>query len=156
MKRAMIWSIVGLALVVAVAVAGADSPGWRGWRAHRWGHFGPGGYLAHQLNLSDAQKEQIKTIWQAERPTVARLVREVAVEAGEMDTATTQGKAEQGKVEEIAARQGAGIAKLLIEKEKLKSEIYTSVLNPDQRTKADELQRRWDERLDRIADRLEN
>jgi hypothetical protein len=58
-------------------------------------------------------------------------------------------------VEEIAARQGASIAKLLIEKERLKSKIYASVLNPDQRTKADELQRRWDERLDRIANRLE-
>ncbi len=155
MKRAMMWSIVGLALVVAIAIAGADGLGRRGWRAHRWGHFGPAGYLAHQLNLSDAQKERIKTIWQVERPTVARLVREVAAEVGEMDAATALGKSDEGKVEEIAARQGASIAKLLIEKERLRSKIYTSVLNPEQRTKADELQRRWNGRLERIADRLE-
>ena len=155
MKRAMIWAIAGLALVAVVAVAGADGVGWRGWRGHRWGHFGPATYLTHQLNLSDAQKEQIKTIWQVERPTVGRLVREVAAEVGEMETATVPDKPNEGRVEEIAARQGASIAKLLIEKERLKSKIYASVLNPDQRTKADELQRRWDERLDRIANRLE-
>jgi hypothetical protein len=33
MKREMIWSIVGLALVAVVAIAGADGPGWRGRRA---------------------------------------------------------------------------------------------------------------------------
>jgi hypothetical protein len=50
------------------------------------------------LNLSDAQKEQIKTIWQVERPTVARLVREIAAEVGEMDAATALGKSDEGKV----------------------------------------------------------
>ena len=94
-------------------------------------------------------------MWQVERPTVARLLREVAAEVGEMDLATAQGNPDDAKVQEIAERQGRSIARLVIEKERLKSKIYTSVLNPAQRQKADELQRRWHERLDRIADRLE-
>ncbi len=151
----MIWAIAVLTLVAVVAVASADGFGWRDWRGHRWGHFGPATYLTHQLHLSDAQKEQIKTIWQVERPTVGRLVRDVAEEVGEMNAATAQGKPDEGKVEEIAAREGASISKLLIEKERLKSKIYASVLDPGQRTKADELQRRWAGQLDRIADRLE-
>jgi Spy/CpxP family protein refolding chaperone len=155
MKKAMIWSMVGLVIVVAIAVACAVGVGHRGWRGHRWGHFGPAGYLSRELNLSNAQKEQIKTMWQVERPTVARLLREVAAEVGEMDLATAQGNPDDAKVQEIAERQGRSIARLVIEKERLKSKIYTSVLNPAQRQKADELQRRWHERLDRIADRLE-
>jgi Spy/CpxP family protein refolding chaperone len=155
MKKVMIWSIVGLVIVVAIVAACVVGGGHRGWHGHRWGHFGPAAYLSHELNLSDAQKEQIKTMWQVERPTIARLVREVAAEVGEMDLATAQGNPDDAKVQEIAARQGRSIASLLIEKERLKSKIYASVLNPAQRAKADELQRRWHERLDRIADRLE-
>jgi Spy/CpxP family protein refolding chaperone len=160
MNRKVIWSIVGsvivaLALFAAITVSAAEERGWGRWSGHRWGHFGPGEYVAHELKLNDAQREQIKTIWQAERPTVAKLVREVGAEVTEMNAATSQGNLDESKVDEIAARQGASIAKLLVEKERLKSKIYTSVLNPEQRTKADELQRHWHERLDRIADRLE-
>jgi aspartate ammonia-lyase len=71
-----------------------------------------------------------------------------------MDTASAQGNLNESKVQEIAARQGATVAKLLVEKEHLKSKIYTTVLNPEQRTKADELQKRWRSRLDRLADRM--
>ena len=80
MKKVMIWSIVGLVIVVAIVAACVVGGGHRGWHGHRWGHFGPAAYLSHELNLSDAQKEQIKTMWQVERPTIARLVREVAAE----------------------------------------------------------------------------
>jgi hypothetical protein len=54
----------------------------------------------------------------------------------------------------IASRQGETIAKLLIEKERFKSKVYTSVLNPEQRTKAEELQKVWQSRMDRVADRI--
>jgi hypothetical protein len=83
-------------------------------------------------------------------------LREFAAEAKEKDTATVQGNLDESKVQEIATSQGATIAKLLIEKERLKSKIYTTVLNPEQRTKADALQERWHSRLDRIADHIGN
>ncbi|HEY4049912.1 MAG TPA: hypothetical protein VGM27_23870, partial [Acidobacteriaceae bacterium] len=73
----------------------------------------------------------------------------------EMDRTTAQGNLDEGKVQEIAGRQGATVAKLLVEKEKLRSRIYTTVLTPDQRAKADKLQERWHSRLDRIVARLD-
>ena len=115
---------------------------------------GPLGYVAHELNLSDAQKSQIKSMWEAERPTVASLVQELASEGKEMDSATAQGNLDDSKVQAIAARQGETIAKLLVEKERLKSKVYTTVLNPEQRTKADELQKKWHSRLDHVASRI--
>jgi hypothetical protein len=63
---------------------------------------------------------------------------------------------DESKVQEIAARQGTTITKLLVEKEQLKSKIYTTVLSPEQRTKADALQEQWHSRLDRIADHIGN
>jgi Spy/CpxP family protein refolding chaperone len=152
MKQFLIYSSTALLLVVVgIAIARADGPRW-----HRWHHHSPLGYIARELKLNDAQKSQIKSIWQSERPILSSLVREFADESKEMDTAAAQGNLDESKVQEIAGRQGATVAKLLVEKERLKTKIYTTVLTPEQRTKADELQKRWHLRLDRIAARIED
>jgi len=156
MKRTTLWIAIGIAVVaVTVIAARADLRGGHGWCGRGWHRGGPLGYVAHELNLSDTQKAQIKSIWQAERPTISSLVRELSAENKEMDTTTATGSLEESKVQEIASRQGTTVAKLLVEKEQLKSKIYSTVLNPEQRTKADELQKHWHSRLDGIADRIE-
>jgi Spy/CpxP family protein refolding chaperone len=147
---------LALLLVVAgIAVARAAGLGRHGWCSQRWGFHGPLGYFSRELNLSDAQKSQIKTMWQAERPVVATLVRGLASEAKEMNSATAHGNLDESKVQMIAARQGETIAKLLVEKEHFTSKIYSTVLNSEQRAKADELLKDRESRLDRFADRLE-
>jgi Spy/CpxP family protein refolding chaperone len=152
MKRIVIWSCAALLVIVAgVAIARADVRGWHGCFGHGRGRFGPMGFVAHALNLNDAQRKQIGSMWQTEKPAVHGLVQELATESKEMDAATAEGNLDEGKVQEIAARQGATIAKLLVEKEHFKSKVYTAVLNPEQRTKADALQARWHDRLDHIG-----
>ncbi|MCU1320906.1 MAG: hypothetical protein JWM43_555 [Acidobacteriaceae bacterium] len=155
MKRFTIWSGAALLLiVVSIVVARADGPKRYGWSNRGWGHHGPLGYIAHELNLSDAQRSQIKTIWMAEQPTAVSLVQELASESKEMDSTTDQGNLDESKVQAIAARQGETIAKLLVEKERLKSKVYATVLNPAQRIKANELQKTWHLRLDRFGARV--
>jgi Spy/CpxP family protein refolding chaperone len=154
MKKVLIWSGVVLVLIVAgIAIARAEGRPW-----HRWCHggwdFGPLGYVAHELNLNDEQKSQIKSIWEAERPAIASLVREFSAQNKDMDAATAQGNMDQAKVQEIADRQGATVAQILVERERLKSKIYSTVLTPEQRTKADALQARFHSRLDQMADKL--
>jgi Spy/CpxP family protein refolding chaperone len=156
MRRIAIWSCAAVLLVVAgVAIARANVRGWNGCFGHRWGHFGAMGYVAHELNLSNEQKQQIHSMWQTERPAVSGLLQEFVAETKEMDQATANGNPDEGKVQEIATRQGATVAKLLVEKEHFKTKIYTTVLNPEQRTKADALQSRWHERLEQISKRME-
>jgi Spy/CpxP family protein refolding chaperone len=155
MKRYMIWLSMALLIVaIGIIVARADGPGRRGWRGWGWSHQGPLGYVAHELNLNDAQKWQIKSMWEAERPGVAALVQELASEGKEMVSVTAQGSFDESKVQPIATRQGETIAKLIVEKERLKSKVYTTVLTPEQRTKADELQKKWQSRLNHIAARI--
>jgi Spy/CpxP family protein refolding chaperone len=155
MKRFMIWSSVALlVVVVSVATSLADGPRRHGWGSRGWGHHGPLGYVIHELNLSDEQKSQIKSMWLAERPMVASLVQELASENKEMDSATARGNLDESRVQAIASRQGDTIAKLLVEKERLRSKIYTLVLTSKQRSKADELQTAWHSRLERLAARI--
>jgi Spy/CpxP family protein refolding chaperone len=153
MKRIIIWSCAALLVIVAgVVIARADARGWHGCSGHRWGHhFGPMSYIAHELKLSDTQRQQVESMWQTEKPAISGLVHELAAESKEMDAATAQGNLDEAKVQEIAGRQGATVAKLSVEKEHFKSKIYATVLNPEQRTKADELQSRWHERLDHMG-----
>jgi Spy/CpxP family protein refolding chaperone len=152
MKRMVIWSCVALLLIVgAVAIARADAKQWHRWCGRGWGHPGALGYLAHKLDLSGEQRQQIRSMWQTEKPAMSSLVREFAAESKEMDEAAANGNLDESKVQEIAARQGATVAKLLVEKEHFKAKVYTTVLKPGQRTKADELQSRWHERLDHIG-----
>ena len=156
-KRIAIWSsVIVLVIASGVAIARADVRGWHGCFGHRWGApFGPMGYVSHELNLNDTQRQQIQSMWQTEKPAISGLVHELAAEGKEMDEATAKGNLDEGKVQEIASRQGETIAKLLVEKEHFKSKIYTTVLTPEQRTKADELQSRWHDRLDHMSDKLQ-
>jgi Spy/CpxP family protein refolding chaperone len=156
--RRIFWTSLGAALiVVGIAAAWTQTQPWRGARAAIWFHHGPMGYIAHQLDLSGAQQAQIKSICESERPKIAEIVHQLASEQREMDALTPQGGApDQAGVEEISARQGATLARLFAEKEKITGEIYSQVLTPAQRTKADELRKDWSSRLDHIADRIGN
>ena len=153
MKRIAIWSCVALVVVATgVVIARADMRGRGGCFGHRWGaHFESMGYVAHELKLSGPQREQIRSVWLTEKPTITGFLHELASESKEMDAATANGNLDEGKVQKIAAQQGATIAKLLVEKEHFKSQIYMKVLNPEQRAKADKLQSRWYARLDHLG-----
>lgn len=158
MVRRIIWTTLGAALIV-VGITAASTPArtWHGAHGPFWFHHGPLGYVAHELDLSDTQKSEIKTIWQGERPNVSELVREFAAEQKEMDALTFQdGAADEGRIQDITARQGATLAKLLAEKETITGKIYSQVLNPVQRTRADELRKHWASHLVHIADRISN
>lgn len=158
MMKRIVWISLGAALiVVGITAASTQTQTWRGGRGPFWFHHGPLGFVAHELNLSDTQKSQIKSMWEGERPNISELVREFASEQKEMDALTSQGGApDDGRIQDIAVRQGATLAKLLAEREKLTGKIYSQVLNPAQRAKADELLKRWSSHLDHIADRISN
>jgi Spy/CpxP family protein refolding chaperone len=144
-------------IVVGITAAWTQTRSWRGGHGPIWFHHGPMGYVARELDLSDTQKSQIKTIWEGERPNISELVREFASEQKGMDALPLQdGAADEGRMQDITARQGATLAKLLAQKEKITGKIYSQVLNPAQRIKADELRKRWNSHLEHVADRISN
>jgi Spy/CpxP family protein refolding chaperone len=155
MSRRIVWASIGVVLIVAgITAAWTQTQRWRAVYGPICFHQGPMGHIAHELGLSDAQESQIKSIWEGERPYVAELVRQFASEEKEMDALTYQGVPDEEKIRDVATHQGATLATLLAEKEKLASEIYSQVLNPAQRAKADELRKHWNSHLDELANRI--
>ena len=154
MKRTVIWSSLVFLVVLAIfGIARADSWRHHDWGGRGWGFYGPLGYVSHELHLTGTQRTQIQTLWQAERPTAASLIKELASESREMNAATTRG-ADDVQIQAIASRQSATITRLLLEKQHFKSRIYSEILTPEQRIKAEELEKHWNARLDHFADRI--
>ena len=154
MKKYAITAAVAVA-VLGVALAVHAEARFR--RASQsWG--GPpmaGRFLQHMtdvLDLTDAQQAQIKSLWQAEQPTIKPLVRQLADTHKQMVAVTAGGKFDQAKVQTLANQQAQTIAQLIVEKQKLQSQVY-ALLTPDQQAKMDRLQQRHMARMERWLDR---
>ena len=156
MKGRALWIVVGLVVIaLVVTVAWAGSRRGHGWCGHGWHHAGPLGFVAYQLKMSDAQVSQVRSIWIEERPTISALLKDLTGGMHQLADATAAGNFDEGRVQAIAAAEGNTFSKLLMEKERFKSRVYTTVLNEQQRQSADKLQERWLDRMDHAVARFD-
>jgi len=141
-KYAIVAAVVVLVLGVTLAVHAEAK--FR-HASHTWG--GPpmaGRFLQHMadvLDLTDAQQAQVKSMWQAEQPNIMPLVQQLANAHKQMVSVTANGKFDQAQVQAIANQQAQTIAQLIVEKQKLQSQVY-GILTPDQQAKMARIQQR--------------
>ncbi len=139
--------LCGTALLsYAQETATAPAQGWHGHGAHHMG------WMAKQLNLTDAQKAQIKTMMQSQRATTRPLMQQLAENRQALLTATANGAFDQAKVTAIANQQSQLMAQLMVQRQSMQHQIYTQVLTADQRTTADQMRQK---QLARIAEHLQ-
>jgi len=143
---------IALALVVAVGGAtavwanarGSGGNGMMFGRQMRW--------MAWKLNLSDAQKTQVRSLIQGERPNFEPLVKQLAANHQQMLVATRGGSFDEAQVRTLANQQAQTLAELMVVRERVISKVYNTVLTPDQKTKADSLRQHM---LDRMTQRFQ-
>ncbi len=138
------------AVMLSYAQETAEAPS-TGWHGHGQHHMG---WMAKQLNLTDAQKAQIKSMMQSQRTTMHPLMQQLAENRKAMLAATASGAFDQAKVTAIANQQAQVMAQLTVEKESMQHQIYTQVLTPDQRATADQLRAKQMARIDQRLQRL--
>ncbi|MBV9086428.1 MAG: Spy/CpxP family protein refolding chaperone [Acidobacteriaceae bacterium] len=143
----MKWKYLAIGVAVGLAIAVGATVARAGAMHGHYGHRHMMRWLTHELNLSDAQQAQIKSMIDAEKTTVRPLVQQLATQQKQMLAATANGAYDDAKVRSIANDQSQVIAQLLVEKEKLISNVYQNVLTPEQRTKADALRQRMADRI---------
>jgi Spy/CpxP family protein refolding chaperone len=95
--------------------------------------------ISRQLDLTDAQQTQVKSILEAERSKVAPLMAEAAKNRQQLHQSTASGKFDEAQVRSLAAQQAQTMTELIVEKERVKARIYNEVLAPEQRTKAEKM-----------------
>ena len=152
--RSVAIALMALMLCGAAALSFAQdnqTSGAAAWSGHRHGHMG---YLAKQLNLTDAQKAQVKTMMQTQRATMRPLMQQMAQNRLAMLNATASGAFDQAKVQTLANQQAQLMAQLAVQKASLRSQIYNQVLTADQKAKADQLRENQIQRINQHLQKL--
>ena len=98
------------------------------------------------LNLTDDQKAKVKGIFETSRANVEPIMASMKENHQKMDAATTNGAFDQAQVEALATEQGKLMAKLIVEREKTKSQIF-AILTDEQKAKATEMRTKFEERM---------
>jgi protein CpxP len=135
-KLMVVASVMALVLCGATMIAYAQGP--EGSPHHGWG--GPGmGFMARELNLTDAQKAQVKTIMQANHASMKTVMRQMEQNRAAMLAATANGAYDAAKIQVLANQQAQLQAVMMINREAVQHQIYTQVLTSEQQAKAEQL-----------------
>jgi periplasmic protein CpxP/Spy len=127
-----------LILFAAAAVAQTTAPAEPAHSFHHRGFAGPMGIYFHQLNLSDAQKAQIKQIMTQERPTLKPLMQQVAQGENQMRTLELSGSFDEAQARTLATQQSQNATALRVQRARIETELI-NILTPDQKTKLAQL-----------------
>ena len=141
MRRILVLtSIVALIIGATVFALGQGGAAMRHFQHRSDGphSFGPEmvDHIALALNLTEAQKAQTKTLFEAGQAAVAPLQQKIGEVRKQLELATANGQFDEAQVRALATQQGQLTAEMIVEHERMKSKIY-GLLTPEQRTKAD-------------------
>jgi Spy/CpxP family protein refolding chaperone len=138
--KAKHFKVFAVVLLVTVVAAIAVSQTVR--RAHMRSDamFGEGfggpmmGFLAHKLDLTDAQQAQVKEIMAKERPSFQPLMLQMAQNRKQMRQLIMSTGFDEGKARELATQQTQTVTELTVQRARVESELF-QILTPDQKTK---------------------
>jgi Spy/CpxP family protein refolding chaperone len=148
-RRLAIGAAVGLIAgalgVVAVQAQPGPPPGRGPWGRHMGGPpAGRLGFALGQLDLTEAQREQIRAIHQTHRQETQAAGQQVTAARQALDQAVASG-ADEGAIRGAAAKLGEAIAEASVLRAKVHAEVL-QVLTPEQQAKARELRAQFQER----------
>ena len=142
--------IFGILVMVVFAAGAIFVVGQKA--GHKDGSFeGPGrghmmGLSLRGLDLTDEQKAKVKEIMEASRTNVEPLMQQMRDNHAKIADLSKDGTFDQAKVEAIAADQGGVMAKVIVEREKAKAQVF-ALLTEAQKAKAAEMRQKFDERM---------
>jgi Spy/CpxP family protein refolding chaperone len=117
------------------------------------GHgFGPGGYRGgiemalRGLDLTDEQKAKAKELMEAAKTSAEPFKEQILANHEKIRGLGTDGKFDQAQVEALATEQGNLMSKMIVEKEKVKAQIF-ALLTDEQKVKAAEMRTKFEERF---------
>ena len=109
-------------------------------------HDGGPAMMLRGLDLTAEQKAQVKEIMEASRINVEPLMTQLRDGHKKIADLGTDGKFDQATVEAAANEQAAVMAKLIVEKEKAKAQVFT-ILTDEQKAKAAEQRAKFGDRF---------
>ena len=102
--------------------------------------------MAEKLNLTDAQKTQMKSIGEASRAKIQPSMETMRANRQKMNEATANGRFDEAKVTAIAQEQAQISAQLIVEKDRVKAQMF-QVLTPEQQAQAKAVREQMKEKM---------
>lgn len=145
MNKRFFTIFAALILALAAGLTGtvlARGPGTgKGFGRHGGGMLN---HMVKELNLTDAQQAQVKTIMQSEKTKIQPLMQQMR-QNEQAENASITGAFDENQARAFAAKQTQLMSDMIVEKERTKSQIY-AVLTPEQRQKALQLLQEHEQR----------
>lgn len=143
MKK-LITAIIAIVLVAMGAMfilaQTAEKPeGKRGFGKKGFGKRGGHAMMFRGLDLTEEQKAQMKQIRQTSKATIKPIREQMKANRQKLAELSANGNFNAAQVQEIATQQGSLSAQMIVEKERVKSQIF-QILTPEQKAKAAEMQ----------------
>lgn len=140
--------LLSLVLLAGSALAQGGPP------EHKFGRGGfrggpMSGMFLHRLDLTDAQKAQVKQIMTQERATLKPLMQQMAQGRTQLRQLALSGSFSEDQARSIAMQQSQNMTELMVQRARIENEVF-QVLTPDQKTKLTQL---LQERAERFANR---
>jgi|SRR5579871_1360203 Spy/CpxP family protein refolding chaperone len=145
-KRTILAAVIGLMMTASLGFAQSVQPAHM--HGHGWGDGMP--FFSDALDLTDAQRTQIKEIFHNAKPAMKPLMEQARQSHQAMMQLITSGSFDQAKAQAIANQEAQVHAQVAVLHAQAASQAY-QVLTADQKTKFNELlakhQQRMQERM---------
>ena len=136
-KKILVFAGIAALVIGATVFALAQHPGM----GEKMRGGGPGDMVEHmsrELNLTDAQKDQVKALLEGQRSTEEARHTKLDELRKQIDAATANGQFDENTVRNLANQQSQLMADEMVDHLRLHSKIY-GLLTAEQRTKADQM-----------------
>jgi protein CpxP len=139
MKKAII-AILALAVLAAgvMFALGQKETGDKHGGFGRRGHHGGMGMMFRGLDLTDEQKAKLKELHTANRTNLQPTFEALEADRQKMEELTANGAFDEAQVTALANEQAALSAKLIVERQRAKSQVF-SLLTDEQKAKFAEI-----------------
>ena len=138
--------VAALAVLLGTALAKSQTADVPPMHHHE---FGMGGHMMHfwadYLDLTDAQRAQMKSVLDKERPTLKPLMQQLH-QTKQQIRQYEQGAYDEAKVRALASQQAQTMVELTVQKTRIHSELF-QLLTPDQQAKAKAFEAKHEARM---------
>jgi periplasmic protein CpxP/Spy len=150
-KKSIILAAIFMALAAALATSAFGQHSGMGFSRHNGFMLK---HVAKQLNLTEAQKTQIKGIMADEKNKIMPMMQQLR-QNEQAENANVNGSFDENQARAFAGKQAQLMTDLIVEKERTRSQVY-ALLTPEQRQKALQLmQERQQHRQERMKKHAE-
>ena len=139
-KILVIGSIAALVVAATIFALAQGHPGMGGMGEHMRGGPPPDmvEHMSRVLGLTDAQKEQVKALLEAQKGTEEERHAKLDDIRKQLDAATAKGQFDEATVRPLANQQAQLMADEMVDHFRLHSKLY-GLLTDEQKVKADEM-----------------